>query len=97
MVSLVAKGIAAIGKHTCWEIVMAITQREKGTSALAENNGPTLLDVGQVAKMLNCSSRHVYRLSDSGRMPRPLKLGALVRCPRAAVEQWIEHGCPSCR
>ncbi len=56
-----------------------------------------LLDVGAVAAMLLCSVRHVYRLSDEGRMPQPVKLGSLVRWPRRAVEQWIAEGCPSCR
>ena len=38
-----------------------------------------LLDVEQVAAMLMCSPSHIYRLSDSGRMPRPVKLGHLAR------------------
>jgi excisionase family DNA binding protein len=56
-----------------------------------------LLDVGAVADMLGCSPRHVYRLSDAGKMPSPVKLGALIRWNRAAVEEWIDAGCPSCR
>lgn len=56
-----------------------------------------LLDVRAVGHLLGCSARHVYRLSDAGRMPRPLKLGALVRWHRGAVMQWIADGCPSCR
>lgn len=56
-----------------------------------------MLDVKGVAAMLGCSTRHIYRLSDAGRMPRPVKLGALVRWSRAAVEQWISDGCPACR
>lgn len=58
---------------------------------------PALLDVGQTAAMLGCSERHVYRLSDSGRMPRPVKLGRLIRWNRAELEQWMAAGCPSCR
>ena len=53
-----------------------------------------LLDVGAVADLLSCSTRHVYRLSDAGRMPRPVKLGALVRWRRDEVEEWIVQGCP---
>jgi len=53
-----------------------------------------MLTVQDVAKLLNCSTRSVYRLSDSGRMPRPVKLGALVRWPKAVVENWIGLGCP---
>ena len=56
-----------------------------------------LLDVKSVAAMLNCSTRHVYRLADAGRIPRPVKLGALVRWSRSAVEQWIVDGCPAVR
>ena len=41
-----------------------------------------MLDVNQVAALLCCSARHVYRLADAGLMPRPIKLGSLVRWPR---------------
>ena len=55
-----------------------------------------LLDVTAVSSLLGgCSIRHVYRLSDAGRMPRPVKLGALVRWRRAELEAWITAGCPS--
>ena len=56
-----------------------------------------MLDVGQVAALLRCSTRHVYRLADAGKMPRPFKLGALVRWRRAALLAWLEAGCPPCR
>jgi len=56
-----------------------------------------LLDVQAVADLLGCSSRHVYRLSDAGRMPAPVKLGALVRWSKSAIEEWVAAGCPSCR
>jgi excisionase family DNA binding protein len=58
---------------------------------------PAMLTVHDVARMLNCSARTVYRLCDSGRMPRPVKLGALVRWPRKTVAQWIAEGCPNLR
>jgi excisionase family DNA binding protein len=56
-----------------------------------------LFDVEAVAEMLGCSTRHVYRLSDAGRMPAPVKLGALVRWSKSAIEEWILAGCPSVR
>ena len=70
---------------------MTTTQKESVES-------PTkLLDVHAVAELLNCSTRHVYRLSDACQMPAPVKLGALVRWPIVAIEDWISAGCPSCR
>ena len=53
-----------------------------------------LLSVEQVAALLNCSPRHVYRLSDAGAMPQAVRLGSLVRWPRSTIESWIEDGCP---
>ena len=38
-----------------------------------------LVSVGRVAKMLECSRRHIYRLRDAGKMPRPVRVGDLVR------------------
>jgi excisionase family DNA binding protein len=58
---------------------------------------PALLDVQQVADLLNCSTRHVYRLADAGRMPQPVRLGALVRWPRQGIEDWIASGCKPVR
>lgn len=54
-----------------------------------------LLDVRAVAGLLGCSVRHVYRLSDVGRMPRPIKLGGLCRWSRSAICDWIATGCPN--
>lgn len=56
-----------------------------------------LLDVNQVGELLNCSPRHIYRLSDAGRMPKPLRLGSLVRWNRDVINDWIASGCPDCR
>ena len=52
-----------------------------------------LLDVQQVAALLHCSTRHVYRLSDAGLMPRPFRLGSLVRWSRRDLDAWIADGC----
>ena len=54
-------------------------------------------DVQAVAEMLGCSTRHVYRLSDAGRMPAPVHLGRLVRWSTSAIQEWIDQGCPSVR
>lgn len=56
-----------------------------------------MLDVQAVAAMLDCSPRHVYRLSDGGLMPPPVRLGALVRWSRAVIEAWISGGCKPVR
>ena len=72
---------------------------ETCTPELLEKQGTAaqLLDVEVVAEILGCSERHVYRLSDSGRMPRPVRLGGLVRWSASAIQEWIDQGCPPCR
>ena len=72
-------------------------------SATPTSERPGLLTVRQVSEILGCSPRHVYRMSDSGRMPRPVRLGALTRWPAhtgdpsTGVEDWVSAGCPACR
>lgn len=53
-----------------------------------------LLDVVSVAEICACSVRTVRRLSDAGKMPSPIKLGALVRWRARELESWIAAGCP---
>ena len=60
------------------------------------DDGAALLAAPQVARLLNCSVRHLRRLADRGAMPRPLRLGCLVRWRRSEIEQWVAAGCP-CR
>jgi len=60
-------------------------------------SGRRLGDVKTVAAKLCCSCRHVYRLADSDRMPRPLRLGTLVRWDLDELDRWIAAGCPPMR
>lgn len=56
-----------------------------------------LHDVGAVAERLDCSTRHVYRMADAGKMPAPVRIGSLVRWSESSISEWIAAGCPSCR
>lgn len=56
-----------------------------------------LIDVHAVAAMLSVSARMVYRLRDSGGMPKPLIIGRLVRWRKEAIDEWIQAGCPRAR
>ena len=64
-----------------------------GRSGPQQAEPASLLDVGAVANLLDCSRRHVYRMCDSGKMPRPVRLGALIRWRRRELETWIAGGC----
>jgi excisionase family DNA binding protein len=56
-----------------------------------------VITIDDVAKLLGCSTRHVRRMADSGRIPRPVKFGALLRWIKADIDQWILAGCPNSR
>jgi excisionase family DNA binding protein len=55
---------------------------------------PLLLTVGQVAKFIQCSTLHVYRMEKRGEIPPAVRLGANVRWRRQTIEDWIAAGCP---
>jgi excisionase family DNA binding protein len=67
------------------------------TMSAPEPASAVLLDVRAVARLLGCSPRHVYRLADAGKMPPPLKLGALVRWRRQDLDAWLAGGCKPVR
>ena len=58
---------------------------------------PELIDGEEVADVLRCSKRHVLRLAQRGQMPPPVRLGALLRWSRGALDDWIAAGCPAVR
>lgn len=70
---------------------------EIATLTPAADSPAALLDVKAVAALLACSPRTCYRLADGGLMPRPRKLGSLVRWAKTDLEQWIAAGCPRVR
>jgi predicted DNA-binding transcriptional regulator AlpA len=59
------------------------------------SKSPEMLGIPDVAKLLQCSERHVTNLRKEGRIPPPVKLGTLVRWPRKVIEDWIAAGCPA--
>ena len=58
---------------------------------------PRLATADDVATLLSCSVRHVERLSKSGKMPSPIRLGRSRRWSLPAIKAWIDDGCPDCR
>ena len=52
-----------------------------------------LLTVRDVAAALRLSQRQVWKLSASGRLPKPLKIGRSARWRRADIEAYVERGC----
>jgi excisionase family DNA binding protein len=45
--------------------------------------------VEQLALLLQCSQRHIWRLSDQNKIPGKIRLGRLVRFSRAQVDAWL--------
>ena len=54
-----------------------------------------LLDAESVSLRLGVSTRTLRRLVDSGRAPKPTKLGGLLRWPSRVIGDWIDSGCQS--
>jgi excisionase family DNA binding protein len=56
-----------------------------GTDAV----GPATYTVADVARLLGCSERHVWRQIDLQRIPGILRVGRLVRMSRKLVDEWL--------
>jgi len=79
---------------------MTVTLKENRSGMTGQETAPVvtaaLYSIDDVAEILNCSTRHIYRLVDTCRMPQPVKLGALLRWVKTDIEHWIAAGCPDC-
>lgn len=58
---------------------------------------PALLSVQDIATLLGCSPRTIWRLRDRGAMPAALRVGGMVRWRSSEIATWIEQCCPLCR
>lgn len=55
---------------------------------------PVLLPASQVARMLQVSTRTLWRLLAAGKLIDPIKLGRSVRWRKDELTTWIAAGCP---
>jgi len=52
------------------------------------------LSSADVAKLLNISTRHLWSLNSSGRLPRPIRLGRATRWRAEEIRDWLAAGAP---
>lgn len=88
--------LAASPVKQCRNIVSARKPQPSGRTDACVSE-LQLLDVAAVAAWLTCSERTVWRLSDAGMLPRPIRVGRLVRWTLKSINGWIEKGCPTVR
>ena len=50
-----------------------------------------MLSIEDVAHLVGCSTRTVYRLIDANALPRPRKISRLVRWPSCEIKAWLDR------
>jgi len=55
---------------------------------------PCLIAAADLARLLNVSTRTLWRLRSAGQLPQPVRLGGVVRWRLEEIRQWIGAGCP---
>ncbi len=64
-----------------------------GNEAQGLSSGDRLLRVSEVAKTLSVSSRTIWRMTDRGELPRPVRIGTrMVRWRESEIEAYIADG-----
>jgi predicted DNA-binding transcriptional regulator AlpA len=54
-----------------------------------------LIDTRQATKLLNLSSRTLWTMYHTGRMPQPIRIGRAIRWSLDELRAWVAEGCPS--
>ena len=71
--------------------MMALDRQKKPSKVIAN---PATYEVNDIASLMQCGPRTIWRWNESGKMPKGFKVGALVRWSRSVIDQWISDGCP---
>jgi len=58
-----------------------------------QKHSTLLCNARQVAAMLGISTRTVWRLNDSGKLPSPVRLGSSVRWKLQSLLEFVDLGC----
>ncbi|WP_425395433.1 helix-turn-helix transcriptional regulator [Aeoliella sp.] len=61
---------------------------------ISERQTVRLIAAEELAKMLDVSTRTIWRLLSTGKLVQPLRIGGSVRWRLDDVEEWINNGCP---
>jgi predicted DNA-binding transcriptional regulator AlpA len=61
----------------------------------AEASEPCLIAAADLARLLDISTRALWRLRSAGHLPQPVRLGGAVRWRLEEIRKWIADGCPS--
>ena len=67
---------------------------EKQESPENREGESAMVDVKEAARLCCFSESMIYKLKRAGKMPPPIKIGALMRWKRRELLEWIEAGCP---
>jgi len=59
-----------------------------------ESSGRVFVTARQFAIMLQVSKRTLWRLRSAGKIPRPMRVGGIVRWKLDDILQWMAAGCP---
>lgn len=55
---------------------------------------PLLVTAAEVARLLNVSTRTLWRQLSAGQIPQPVRFGGTVRWRVEEIRNWISEGCP---
>ncbi|MCZ6652983.1 MAG: helix-turn-helix domain-containing protein [Planctomycetota bacterium] len=57
-------------------------------------NPAELMAVGELARRLRVSVRQAHRMNKAGLIPRPLRIGGVVRWREDEISRWLQSGAP---
>ena len=70
------------------------TQHESGALSGVR---PLMVSQNKLPALFDVSDRFLSKLQSTGRFPRPVRLGSRKLWSVAALERWVEEGCPAPR
>jgi excisionase family DNA binding protein len=67
----------------------ALTLLGRLMAAMEQQNPAPTLDVQEMARLLGCTERTIWRHEGKGLIPEARRIGGVVRWDRAEIEEWL--------
>ena len=67
----------------------ALTLLGRLAAAMEQKNPAPTLDVQEMARLLGCTERTIWRHEGKGLIPEARRIGGVVRWDRAEIEEWL--------
>jgi excisionase family DNA binding protein len=93
LTEMIRRAVVALGIDLQREARVRALHANFAGQKMPEDRG-LLIDTSAARKLLNVSARTIWTMTQTGKMPKPIRVGRLVRWSYEELQAWVKAGGP---